>query len=107
MKGASPHWTTPAPRLLFRLVAAAYERRAHVEVGMRKPNPDIFAHALELLDVRPERVAFVDDAEPNTDGAVWLGMHTVLHTDPDNTRKKLVRLVPALEAHISQHKEKP
>ncbi len=77
------------------------------EVGMRKPNPDIFAHALDLLGVRPERVVFVDDAEPNTDGAARLGMHTVLHTDPDNTRKKLARLVPALEAHISQHKEKP
>jgi len=77
------------------------------EVGMRKPNADIFAHALDLLGVRPERVVFVDDAEPNTDAAARLGMHTVLHTDPDNTRKKLARLVPALEAHISQHKEKP
>jgi len=77
------------------------------EVGMRKPNADIFAHVLDLLDVRPERVVFVDDAEPNTDGAARLGMHTILHTDPDSTRKKLARLVPALEAHISQHKEKP
>lgn len=77
------------------------------EVGMRKPNPDIFAHALDLLDVRPDRVVFVDDAEPNTDAAARLGMHTVLHTDPDNTRKKLARLVPALDTHISQHKENP
>ncbi len=75
------------------------------EVGMRKPNPDIFAHALDLLDVRPERVVFVDDAEPNTDGASRLGMHTVLHTDHDNTRKKLARLVPALDTRISQCKE--
>jgi epoxide hydrolase-like predicted phosphatase len=77
------------------------------EVGMRKPNPDIFAHALDLLDVPPERVVFIDDAEPNTDAAARLGMHTVLHTDPEDTRKKLARLVPALEAHISQRKEKP
>ena len=74
---------------------------------MRKPNPDIFAHALDRLDVQPGRAVLVDDAVPNTEGAARLGMHTVLHTDPDNTRKKLVRLVPALEAHISQHKEKP
>ena len=77
------------------------------EVGMRKPNPDIFAHALDLLDVPPERVVFIDDAEPNTDAAARLGMHTVLHTDPEDTRKKLAGLVPALEAHISQRKEKP
>jgi putative hydrolase of the HAD superfamily len=71
------------------------------EVGMRKPNPDIFTHTLDLLVVRPERVVFVDDAKPNTDAAARLGMHTVLHTNPDNTRKKLARLVPALEAAIS------
>jgi epoxide hydrolase-like predicted phosphatase len=71
------------------------------EVGMRKPNPDIFGHMLGLLDVRPERVVLVDDAEPNTDGAARLGMHAILHTDHNNTRKKLARLVPALDAHIS------
>jgi epoxide hydrolase-like predicted phosphatase len=77
------------------------------EVGMRKPNPDIFAHALDLLDVPPERVVFIDDAEPNTDAAARLGMHTVLHTDPEDTRRKLAGLVAALEAHISQRKDKP
>ena len=70
------------------------------EVSIRKPNPDIFAHALDLLDVRPERVVFIDDAEPNTDGAARLGMHTILHTDPDITPTKLARLVPTLETHI-------
>jgi putative hydrolase of the HAD superfamily len=73
------------------------------EVGMRKPNPDIFTHTLDLLDALPDRVVFVDDAEPNTDGAARLGIHTVLHTDPDTTRRKLARLVPALDPHTSQH----
>lgn len=66
------------------------------EVGMRKPNPDIFAHALDLLGVPAGRAAFVDDAEPNTYGAAALGLRTVLHTDPGTTRKELSRLVPAL-----------
>ena len=73
------------------------------EVGMRKPNPDIFTHTLDLLDALPDRVVFVDDAEPNTEGAARLGIHTVLHTDPDTTRRKLARLVPALDPHTSQH----
>ena len=73
------------------------------EVGMRKPNPDIFGHMLGLLKLRPERVVLVDDAESNTDGAARLGMHAILHTDHNNTRKKLARLVPALDAHTSQH----
>jgi epoxide hydrolase-like predicted phosphatase len=76
------------------------------EVGMRKPNSDIFAHVLDRLDVRPEHVIFIDDAAPNTEGAAGLGMRTVLHTDADLTRKKLAQLVPMHETHISQHKEK-
>jgi putative hydrolase of the HAD superfamily len=72
------------------------------EVGMRKPNQDIFAHMLDLLDVRPERVVFVDDAEPNTEGAARLGMHTILHTDSVNTRQKLARLVPTLGTNTNQ-----
>jgi FMN phosphatase YigB (HAD superfamily) len=96
----SNSWGNTYPResidALFELVVISGE------VGMRKPNPDIFTHALDLLGIPPERVVFVD-AEPNTDGAARLGMHTVLHTDPDSTRQKLARLVPALETHISQH----
>ena len=72
------------------------------EVGMRKPNPDIFGHMLDLLDVPPERVVLVDDAEPNTDGAARLGMHTILHSNYHNTRNMLARLVPALDAHTSE-----
>ena len=35
------------------------------EVGMRKPEPEIFAHVLELLGVRAEETVFVDDLRPN------------------------------------------
>jgi epoxide hydrolase-like predicted phosphatase len=66
------------------------------EVGMRKPNPDIFRHTLGLLGVPPQRAAFVDDAVPNVDGAARVGMRTVLHSDPATTRQQLARLVPAL-----------
>jgi epoxide hydrolase-like predicted phosphatase len=95
----SNSWGNTYPResidALFELVVISGE------VGMRKPNPDIFAHALDLLDLPPERAVFVDDAEPNTDGAARLGMHTVLHVDADTTRHELARLVPALSAHTS------
>jgi len=97
----SNSWGNTYPReridALFDLVVISGE------VGMRKPNPDIFTHTLDLLDARPDRVVFIDDAEPNTDGAARLGMHTILHTDPDTTRSKLARLVTALDPHTSQH----
>jgi len=97
----SNSWGNTYPReridALFDLVVISGE------VGMRKPNPDIFTHTLDLLDARPDRVVFIDDAEPNTDGAARLGMHTILHTDPDTTRSKLARLVTALVPRTSQH----
>jgi len=75
------------------------------EVGMRKPNPEILMHIFDLLEVPPDRGVFVDDAELNTDAASWLGIHTVLHTHPSTTRKKLARLIPALstDEHMEEN----
>jgi epoxide hydrolase-like predicted phosphatase len=52
-------------------------------VGMRKPNPAIYRHALELLgDVAPHRAVFLDDAEGNVAGAREAGLHAILVPDP-------------------------
>lgn len=49
------------------------------EVGMRKPNPAIYHHALALLGgVAPDRAVFLDDAVGNVAGARAAGMHAVL-----------------------------
>jgi putative hydrolase of the HAD superfamily len=52
-------------------------------VGMRKPNPAIFTHTLDLLGgVAPERAVFLDDVETNLAGARLAGLHTILVGDP-------------------------
>jgi putative hydrolase of the HAD superfamily len=52
-------------------------------VGMRKPNPAIFAHTLGLLGgVPPERAVFLDDVEGNLVGARRAGLHAILVSDP-------------------------
>jgi putative hydrolase of the HAD superfamily len=66
------------------------------EVGLRKPQPEIFRLALDRLGVGAERAVFVDDAEPNLIGARALGLRTILHEDPATTRAALAALVPAL-----------
>lgn len=77
------------------------------EVGMRKPNPDIFAHTLDRLGVPAGRAVFVDDAEPNTEGARRLGLRTILHTGAGSTRRELAALVPALRAGLgAAHRER-
>jgi epoxide hydrolase-like predicted phosphatase len=49
------------------------------EVRMRKPNPAIFRHTLELLgDVEPSECLFLDDAASNVEAAERLGIRGVL-----------------------------
>jgi putative hydrolase of the HAD superfamily len=52
-------------------------------VGMRKPDPAIFTHTLDLLgSVVPDRAVFLDDVESNLAGARRAGLHTILVGDP-------------------------
>ena len=52
-------------------------------VGMRKPDPEIYALTVERLGdgVRPEQCLFVDDVEVNCDAARELGMTAVHFRD--------------------------
>ena len=64
-------------------------------VGMRKPNPAIYRHALDLLGgVPPDRAVFLDDAEGNVEGARTIGMHAILvGPDPVPALEELDRLL--------------
>jgi putative hydrolase of the HAD superfamily len=61
------------------------------EVGLRKPDPAIFHHALGLLGLPPHECAFIDDIEHNIRAAEELGIVGVHHTGAETT-------VPRLEA---------
>ena len=45
------------------------------EMGMRKPQPEIFTTILKKHDLSPKRTLFVDDKKVNTDIAEELGLH--------------------------------
>lgn len=62
------------------------------EVGMRKPNRDIFDLTVEKLGLPAETCVFVDDHPGHLKGAADLGMQTVLHRTPDETIAELRRL---------------
>ena len=54
------------------------------EVGVRKPNPEIFRVALERLGgVDPSRAVFLDDAPGNVAGARVAGLDAILVEDDD------------------------
>lgn len=66
------------------------------DVGMRKPNPAIFHHALELLgNVPPEQAVFLDDTPGNVDGARRAGLQAILVDDPDDALDELDALLAA------------
>jgi putative hydrolase of the HAD superfamily len=63
------------------------------EVGMRKPDPAIYALACERLGRAAERCVFVDDLPGNLKPARAIGMATVLHRDAASTLAELEGLL--------------
>lgn len=62
------------------------------EVGVRKPDPEIYLLAAERVGVEPERCVFVDDITANVKGAEAVGMTAVHHRTADATLPELQRL---------------
>jgi epoxide hydrolase-like predicted phosphatase len=63
------------------------------EVGMRKPNPAIYTHTLELLGVAPERAVFLDDAPGNVAGAERAGLAAIHVTGAEQAVEALDALL--------------
>ena len=58
-------------------------------VHIRKPDVEIFRLALDLAQVRPENVIFIDNTPMFIQIAASLGIQGILHTDCKSTRAKL------------------
>jgi epoxide hydrolase-like predicted phosphatase len=63
------------------------------EVGMHKPQPEIFLLGAKRTGVAPEQCVFVDDLRENCEGAEAVGMTAVLHRGTDSTLARLERLL--------------
>ena len=63
------------------------------EVGLHKPQPEIYLLACERLGVEPAAAVFVDDLRENCAGAEAVGMTAVLHRDPADTIAALERIL--------------
>ncbi|APG58973.1 HAD family hydrolase [Christiangramia salexigens] len=46
------------------------------EIGMRKPEPEIYKYVIGQHDLKPENCLFIDDTQENTESADKLGFHT-------------------------------
>jgi len=51
------------------------------EVGLHKPEPEIYLLASKRLGVEPQQCVFIDDLRENCTGAEAVGMTAILHRD--------------------------
>jgi epoxide hydrolase-like predicted phosphatase len=63
------------------------------DVGLHKPQPEIFLMGAERLGVAPEDCVFVDDLRENCEGAEAVGMKAILHRGAEGTIPQLEELL--------------
>jgi epoxide hydrolase-like predicted phosphatase len=63
------------------------------EVGVHKPEPEIYLLACERLSVEPSACVFVDDLRENCAAAEAVGMTAILHRDPERTVAEIERVL--------------
>jgi putative hydrolase of the HAD superfamily len=59
------------------------------DLGIGKPDPAIYLHTCEKLQVRPEHSLFIDDKPENIAAAEALGIRSILFTDAAQLRRDL------------------
>jgi putative hydrolase of the HAD superfamily len=59
------------------------------ELGIAKPDPAIYLHTCEKLDVTPQETIFLDDKTENIDSANSVGLHGILFTTVEQLRHDL------------------
>jgi epoxide hydrolase-like predicted phosphatase len=63
------------------------------DVGLHKPQPEIYLLACERLEVEPAEAVFVDDLRENCKGAEAVGMTAILHREVPATLSRLEELL--------------
>jgi putative hydrolase of the HAD superfamily len=64
------------------------------EVGMRKPDAEIFHLTANLAGVAVEEMLLIDDGAPNVASALAIGMMAHLHIDATSTRRVMEEALP-------------
>ena len=81
---------------LARARCASLELFDHVvvsgEIGLIKPDPRVFAYAIERCRLDPERTIFIDDSPLNVAGARFAGLRALPFTSPEALRCDLAAL---------------
>lgn len=69
------------------------------EVGITKPDPEIYLLALRQLDIDPQEAVFVDDFVENIEGAKAVGMLGIHFRTADEVMAQLIDLLNLQDPH--------
>jgi putative hydrolase of the HAD superfamily len=61
------------------------------ELGVVKPDPAIYLHTVNKLNVAPDRALFIDNLQKNIVGAEAVGLHAALFENPEQLQNDLAR----------------
>lgn len=59
------------------------------ELGLRKPDPAIYRRLVEMCNLRPQEIVFIDDFPENVEAAVAAGLYGILFAGENALRKEL------------------
>ena len=65
------------------------------DVGVAKPQPDIYKLAAKTLNLQTSECILVDDSQTNCSGAVQAGMKAILYNSTDQIKRDLAALLAA------------
>lgn len=82
------HWEAGIER--WPLLGLFDHRFLSFEMGMLKPDVDVFEHVCRRLDTDPSRILFLDDKRLNVDSAGIVGLEAVRVSGVDDARRALV-----------------
>lgn len=66
------------------------------EVGLVKPQPEIFTLTLDQLKVAPSEAIFIDDRSDNVEAAAAVGIKAILYTGETDLKERLLALAPGI-----------
>lgn len=63
------------------------------EVGLIKPEPAVFEHIMQKLNVEPDECIFTDDNPKHTDAASKLGIHSIVYESVSELKQEIEKIV--------------
>ncbi len=59
------------------------------EIGLSKPDPEIYERFLQEIGLPPHKIVFIDDSQENVDAAKKLGIDAILFQSPGQIKEEL------------------